>query len=594
MSWIERLTRPAGAVALFLLLAVLVNAPYLWGGFQADDLIFLNLIEQDSLPFSRWHGMWSTVDVPAFQHAWWRDPAALGAFWRPLPSLLIEGSVRLLGPVAFPLHLASLLLHGGVAATLVLIVRRLGGAPWVALLSGLFFLLCEDHSMGVGWIATITDMMCVQGCMLALLFHLRWLQERRWPWMVASLLAMGLGMACKESGVVAPIVLVVTTGLFPTGRVEASELLPRILRGVKDPASWLPQLALVPLYLGAYKAMGMGGMDNLMYLDPMANPAAYSLRLFTHLPPLWLASLTPMMTSLVIFEPALRAPLAVSGALTFACFLVVLWPLRRQALLPWGLGLYLLTLLPQLGADATERALYLPTVFLAPVLALLVVRWAPVARRLALDPLPGRIAWLGGAWVSLGVLATGAVLSLGYPWMFVGSLNAPLREAETAAPVIAEHQPEIVAVLTTSGMMATLYTADMVDFASEHPVEAWPLSSGHGVWSVERLDADSIVIRTDRAGWLTNMFTLMMRSEPELVQGRTIPGPVFDAVLLELTDDRRDVLAVRFDFAMNLDDPRLLLISWNGEAFERVDPNSLAPGVPAPLLDNHSVWDSMM
>jgi hypothetical protein len=595
MAKLRWMTQPTGAVVTFLLLAVLVNAPYLFGGFQADDIIFLDLFAQDPLPFSRWKGLWSCVDVAAFDAIWWRDPDALGAFWRPLPSLLIEGSVRLLGPIALPLHLASLLLHGGIAATLVLICRRLGVERLPSLLAGLLFLLCEDHSMGVGWIATITDMMCVQLTVLALLAHLRWLQERRPLWMVLAILAMALGMACKETGVVTPLVLVATTGVFPTGRLGDGSLLDRLRQGLRDWASWVPPLAVMPAYLLFYKLAGMGGMNNLMYLDPMANPLGYSARLFTHMPPLWLASLTPMMTSLVIFEPALRAPMAIAGALCFLVFLAVLWPLRRQPLLTWGLGLYLLTLLPQLGADATERALYLPTVFLAPVLALLLVQLAPIARRLwperPLLPWPTRVA---AGWVGAVVLVLGALLSLAYPWMFLPGLKAPEHEARTALPRIEYHRPEHVVILNTSGMMVTLYVPQMMLHAYDRPLDVHMLSSGHGRWQVERIDEDSLRLRTDQAGWLTNMFALMMRSDPTLRQGRKIKGPLFMTTLEELTPDEQDLLVARFDLAMPLDDPRLLLLSWNGEVYVRVDPAELPLGQAVDLVDNADIWASMM
>ncbi len=594
MPWFDRLTRPAGAITAFLLLAVLVNAPYLFGGFQADDIIFLNMLERDPLPFQHWKGLWSTADVPAFQAAWWRSPDALGTFWRPLPSLLIVGSVRLFGEHAFPLHLCSLLLHGGVAATLVLLLRRLGLEPLLALLSGLLFLLCEDHSMGVGWIATITDMMCVQLALLALLAHLRWLQERRGRWMGASLLAVVLAMGCKESAVVAPVVLVITTGLFPTGRLGEGRLLTRVVQGIKDVPSWAPQLAILPAYLIFYKLAGMGGMNNLLYLDPLADPGPYALRLFTHLPPLWLASLTPMMISLVLFEPALRAPLAICGACSFVSLLLMLRPLRSHPLVPWGLGLYLLTLLPQIGADGTERALYLPTVFLAPVLALLLVQVGFIARRLQptkpLAPLTTRI---GGGWVLAVVLGLGAILSAAYPWMFLPSLQAPEREVGTALPVLEEHQPERVAVLTTSGMMMTLYAPDVLLYVSGQDFEVGTLSSGHGVWSVERLDERSLRLRTDRPGWLNNMFALMMRSEPLLEPSSRHDGPFFDVTLEELTPDRRDLLAARFEFSTPLDDPGLLLLAWDGERYVRIDPTSLEPGEAVPLVDNADVWASM-
>ena len=118
--------RPRHALAVLFGLAVLMNLPYLWGGFQADDILFLDLLAQDPLPFSRWLGIWSADDLPAFTNLWWADPDFSGAFWRPIPSLVIEGSLALFGETAVPLHLLSLVLHGLVTSLLYLLVRRAG------------------------------------------------------------------------------------------------------------------------------------------------------------------------------------------------------------------------------------------------------------------------------------------------------------------------------------------------------------------------------------------------------------------------------------------------------------------------------------
>jgi hypothetical protein len=43
----------------FLLLSLALNFRYLWGGFQSDDFMFLNMLRQDPVPYSRWMGFWS-------------------------------------------------------------------------------------------------------------------------------------------------------------------------------------------------------------------------------------------------------------------------------------------------------------------------------------------------------------------------------------------------------------------------------------------------------------------------------------------------------------------------------------------------------
>ena len=131
------LLRTGPAVALLVLVSVTCNWYYLTGGFQGDEFIFLTALRQDPLPVSRWLGLWAISDVPALTSIWWFEGQGLSAFWRPLPSLLIEGSVRAFGEHAFPLHLLSVLVHGFVGGTLFLLVRRLTGRPLLAFLAGL-------------------------------------------------------------------------------------------------------------------------------------------------------------------------------------------------------------------------------------------------------------------------------------------------------------------------------------------------------------------------------------------------------------------------------------------------------------------------
>ncbi|MDH4157860.1 MAG: glycosyltransferase family 39 protein, partial [candidate division Zixibacteria bacterium] len=186
MAFIEKdrpwLHRGGTAVILLFVLAILFNWPYLTGDFFGDDLIFLNLMDDNSADYPWWRGVWSVNHLPFMDNIWWKEFASAGKsgiFWRPLPSLAIEASLYLFGRTAFPLHLLAILFHGAVAALLYLLVRNLTGRHGLAFLAGLFFVACEDLSIVIGWIATITDVFCVLFIMLALLAHVHWLKRRR-------------------------------------------------------------------------------------------------------------------------------------------------------------------------------------------------------------------------------------------------------------------------------------------------------------------------------------------------------------------------------------------------------------------------------
>lgn len=583
--------------ALLVLAAFVLNWPYLSGGFHADDLVFLEILQRDPLPFARWRGVWTVDDISAFDF-WWAEAGAHAQFWRPLPSLIFEGSLRLFGENPFPLHLLSLLVHGGVAATLFLIVSRLTRETVLALVAGTIFVACEDHSLTVGWIATMTDLLCVLFLHVATLAHLTWLESRKRRWVLLSLVFVALGMASKESAVIIAPILVLASWALPEGRVLApakiayGALGERTRRLLRDPWSWAPASALTGAYLAVYVGLKPAQMHNLMYVNPLTDPLGYFMHLVTHLPVVWLATLSPAPPSMTMFMPETLAPSAVVGVLAFGVWLAAMWSWRREPLVVWALGAYLLATLPQMGADASERLLYYPYTFAAVLLAMPVLRVGFVARRFApdLEGAPRRIRWLGG-YVLAVVLLPGVVLSAAMPFSFRKSLASPELHALTALPAIQRHEADRVLVLNTPGMFSTFYVAPVIDYHLARPVDVDLLSSCNALMTVERVGDRSFVIRADRPGWLSNMFARVVRVTPELTPGATYPQQDFSATVLEVTPDGTDALAVRFDLQP---ERKMLLMRWDGERFVPFDLDAMQTGKREVLADTSDVWTSMM
>jgi hypothetical protein len=65
------------------------------------------------------------------------------------------------------------------------------------------------------------------------------------------------------------------------------------------------------------------------------------------------------------------------------------------------------------------------------------------------------------------------------------------------------------------------------------------------------------------------------------------------ATFVELTPDRRDVLAVRFEIDRSLNDPGMLFVQWDGETFRPIDLGGLPVGESVTLADTSDVWASM-
>ncbi|MCP3962914.1 MAG: hypothetical protein GY719_34175, partial [bacterium] len=120
------------------------------------------------------------------------------------------------------------------------------------------------------------------------------------------------------------------------------------------------------------------------------------------------------------------------------------------------------------------------------------------------------------------------------------------------------------------------------------------LSSLNGVVSVERLDERTLVIRADRKGWLTNFFASVLRGGAAPPVGEVFERDLLTATIVETSSDGRDLLAVRFRLSRRLEDPKLLLLAWDGEAFAPLDLAAVPPGQSVTLADTSDVWASMM
>ncbi|UCH35860.1 MAG: glycosyltransferase family 39 protein [Armatimonadota bacterium] len=582
---------------MFLLLSLVLNHAYLSGGFVADDLLLVNALRQQPLPYSRWLGLWSVgiEQVPDFTNLWWFERGTQGGFFRPLPSLILEGSYRLFKDNALPLHLLSIVLHGLVAFTTFRLFARLTGRALVAFVAGLLFITCEDHSLTVGWIATMTDLLCVTFINAALLAHVSWRETGRPILLATSLLCLALALTCKESAVVAPLSVVLLEWLLT--RSEKAPFALAIKR------SWY-SAAILFVFLAAYELLHLGGMGNLLYLDPLAQTRLYLGNVATAMPVMFSGALTLIPPILTLFAPHTSVPLALLGGLVWLLFLWGIWPMRREPVVQWSLALFVLALLPQAATDPSGRLLYYPFVPMSYLLALLLCTTAPLARRChqrGEEPprrppiaLPTRI-W--GWYVLIGLFLPGAVFSAVLPKTYLASMQRPEHDVLTSLDVVRAHvekNPDgTVVILNTSGQFLTLYVGGIYQFNLRRTVPTRILSSLNGQVTLERTGLRSFVLSTDRPGWLGNLFARVVRCNRQLTPGRVYRTSLFDAALRRLTPDRTDVLSVEFHFRRPLDDPSLLFLTWNGRAFVPLDVAALELGRRMPLANTSDIWRSM-
>jgi hypothetical protein len=277
----------------------------------------------------------------------------------------------------------------------------------------------------------------------------------------------------------------------------------------------------------------------------------------------------------------------VAGAVAFPLFLWVLGARLRRPLVVWGLALYTLALLPQLGTDAGERGLYLPMAFLAVVLVMPMLDVGPLARRVAPHAgarSAGVSRWraAGGWYLLVGVAVTGLAMSAYMPFVYVEWGRPAVEDPLTAAPYV-EVQHETLIFLTTRDFFSLIMLPTLLREAVAHDVDVRIVSAAHGRAVVERLDDRSFVLRLDRAGWLTSYLPAAFRTDPLVQVGRLYPGDLYDVTVLEVTDDSRDVLAVEITMQGSLEDPGVRFFFWGRAGYLPFDFRDLEEGVPLPL-----------
>jgi tetratricopeptide (TPR) repeat protein len=181
--------------ALPPLLALLVFAPALGGGFVHDDApqIVRNPMVQDArfLP-----ALWST--------GVWAGAGSGSSWYRPLMTTSFAVDRLLLGPGPLGFHATQLALYSATIALLVALLHGLGASPGQALLAGSLAAVHPVQAETVAWISARGDLLAAAAGFAALLLldrRLRAAPGRGAALAAAAGLAFFLALAAKESAV---------------------------------------------------------------------------------------------------------------------------------------------------------------------------------------------------------------------------------------------------------------------------------------------------------------------------------------------------------------------------------------------------------
>jgi hypothetical protein len=575
--WLAHPRLPLAAAAL----AVVLSAPSLWLGLHSDDYV-LRMELADPPPAPEWARspwrLFAFFDSEAtIRHAidsgaapWWTTPALRLAFFRPLAGLTHWLDFRLWPETPWLMHLQSLAWFSAAIAAAALLYRRLLRPEWVAGLAALVFALDDAHASPAAWIANRNATLGTLFGLLALLAHDRWRRDGWRPGLVLAPLALVAGLLGGE--------IALATGAY---------LLAYAL--FLDEGPWPARLAsLVPAGLVglawalAYRLLGFGASGSAMYIDPVASPLAFARAVVARAPLLLFGQWAlPSQLSLLLSERAAHVLWLVACGLTLLLGALLFPLLRRDRIARFfALGM-LLSLLPACATFPHDRLLFLAGFGGAGLLAQLLAG--------LLDPtawLPRARAWRATAFVAGATLAAVhlllAPIGLARGAADLRAFGRLVEQAAASLPNDPQVSQQQVVIVQTPTAFVSIYGPPVLAAAGRPtPRRLLVLGSGIHTITVERPDADSLLVRPDGGYllppgsalpgtaqpsfdplYLMPLFDRLYRDANPLRLGERIELTGVTIEVTALTADGRPA-AARFRFEAGLDDPSLRWLRWD-------------------------------
>jgi hypothetical protein len=184
---------------------------------------------------------------------------------------------------------------------------------------------------------------------------------------------------------------------------------------------------------------------------------------------------------------------------------------------------------------------------------------------------------LGPIW-GWYLLAATAVLPLIllfiYPAMWLPGLRLPEQTILDSLHLIGEDQHQHVVYLNTNSSYNTFYLPDIYRYHRGDYIDLRLLSSFNGRVSARQESENTLVLRTEDPGWLNNMFARIVRLTPGFAVGDVYETELFVAEVTAVTPNNQDVLEVRFEFTLPLNDPSFTLLFYNGDTFQSWEPTT--------------------
>jgi len=584
---------------LFFIISLIIFYPYITNKFHADDFIFVSILEE-IISFNPLTGFWALdfQDIKTFESLWWADDGVNGRFFRPIPSLVFSAFFLIFGrDAALPLHMLSILLHALVSFTVFLLFLRLSKRYTISLVAAFIYLICEDHSMTIGWIATNTDIMAVLFINLALIFHVDYRETFIKKKFILSNVFLLIAFFCKETAVITPFAIMLYEFILSEPSTKQKIVFKRFYQravsffGIRK--YWRVSFFLLIIYVAFYKLAGFG-INNIMYYDPFKRTALYLSNLVVGIPTMFTGLLTAYPIGLNLFYKEYVLVAVILGIIFYILLSVGLVKFWKEKVIHFCFLLFILALLPQLSTDASERQLYFPLVPGSFLLSFLIFQIPFLKKKFLKDHLSG-IKYFNsifGYYLAFTSIFLALYLSFYYAQTFPQSFKSIENVVINSKKFIANEKNDKIVYLNTTGQFSTFYINDIIRYHFKEYKDVHILSSFNGKIWVQQISENSFALKTNKSGWLSNMFAKIVRTLPKIEVGRKYANELFTATIVQTTLDHEDALWVKFDFNQFLDN--ILFIYYDGSEFHELKFDGTKMEVWQFLGDTSDIMKSMM
>ena len=332
-------------IAIVLIAAVLLYAPFLFSGFFQDDygfrIQFSSKVPEEASsamqtgPLNLYGLTWNAstsfrIGQERGFLPWWASDQIKTNFFRPLSSLTLAFDYTLWPDTPFLLHAHSLLWFCLLIVLAYPLYRSISGSTVVAGISVLLLVVDDVFAGPVGWISNRHAVVAMVFGVLCMWLYHQGVSQKRWPYLAAAYAIYVLALLASEMGLV-------------TFAYLAAYLL------VLDRDKWLGRIArIVPFVLItvvwrlAYAGLGYGATGTLLYIDPILDPVDFLKQALSRYPLLLFSAVgLPVADILLAFSPQALAVTAALSLIPLGLLVLAVYPIlqARRTSAFWAIGL---------------------------------------------------------------------------------------------------------------------------------------------------------------------------------------------------------------------------------------------------------------